>query len=170
MSRGINKAIIVGNVSQDPEVKYTAGGSAVASLSVATSEAWKDKQSGEAQERTEWHRIVFWGRLAEVVGEYVKKGSKVYIEGKLQTRKWTDRQGVERYTTEIVAGEMQMLDGGTKQADQGAYEPQRNNQQQERPSNQAAQNYSQQPARPNQPQRPQPPPPQMDSFDDDIPF
>lgn len=111
MARGVNKVILVGNVGQDPEVRYTAGGSAIANLSIATSEAWRDKQSGQMQERTEWHRVVFWARLAEIVGEYVKKGSKIYVEGRLQTRKWSDPQGVERYTTEIVASELQLLDG-----------------------------------------------------------
>ncbi|HEY6529102.1 MAG TPA: single-stranded DNA-binding protein [Cellvibrionaceae bacterium] len=111
MARGVNKVILVGNVGQDPEVRYTAGGSALASLSIATSDSWRDKQSGQMQERTEWHRVVFWARLAEIVGEYVKKGSKIYVEGRLQTRKWSDPQGVERYTTEIVASELQLLDG-----------------------------------------------------------
>lgn len=110
MSRGINKVIIVGNLGQDPETKYTAGGAAITNISVATSESWKDKQTGQTQEKTEWHRIVLFNRLAEVAGEYLKKGSKVYIEGKLQTRKWQDQGGIERYTTEIVANEMQMLD------------------------------------------------------------
>lgn len=121
MARGINKVIIVGNVGQDPEVRYTAGGAAIASVSIATSDSWRDKQTGQMQERTEWHRVVFWARLAEIVGEYVKKGSKIYIEGRLQTRKWSDPQGVERYTTEIVASEMQMLDGrGAGGPQQGA--------------------------------------------------
>ena len=109
MARGINKAIIVGNLGRDPEVRYTANGSAVANVTIATSESWKDKQSGERQERTEWHRVVFFGRLAEIAGEYLKKGAQVYIEGRLQTRKWEDKSGQERYTTEIVASEMQML-------------------------------------------------------------
>ena len=109
MARGINKAIIVGNLGRDPEVRYTANGSAVANITVATTESWKDKQSGERQEKTEWHRVVFFGRLAEVAGEYLKKGAQVYIEGRLQTRKWEDKSGQERYTTEIVANEMQML-------------------------------------------------------------
>ena len=116
MSKGINKAIIVGNLGQDPEVRYTQAGKAVTNISVATSESWKDKQSGEKQEKTEWHRIVFFDRLAEVAGEYLKKGSKVYVEGKLQTRKWQDQNGADRYTTEITAREMQMLD--SRQGDQ----------------------------------------------------
>lgn len=110
MSKGINKVIIVGNVGQEPEVRYPPNGNAVTSLSVATSETWKDKESGEAQEKTEWHKIVFYSRLAEIVGEYVHKGSKIYVEGKLQTRKWQDKDGNDRYTTEIIAKEMQMLD------------------------------------------------------------
>ena len=110
MARGINKVIIVGNLGADPEVRYMPSGAAVANISVATSEAWKDKQSGELQERTEWHRIALFNRLGEIAGEYLKKGSKVYIEGSLRTRKWQDKNGQDRYTTEIVANEMQMLD------------------------------------------------------------
>ncbi len=110
MARGINKVILIGNLGQDPEVRYTAGGSAVANVSIATSESWKDKQTGEQQERTEWHRVVFFTRLAEIVGEYLKKGSKVYVEGRLQTRKWQDQSGNDRYSTEVIANEMQMLD------------------------------------------------------------
>jgi len=111
MARGINKVILIGNLGADPEVRYTAGGSAVANVRLATTDAWKDKQSGEQQERTEWHRVVFFGRLAEIVNEYLRKGAQVYVEGRLQTRKWEDRDGNERYTTEIVANEMQMLGG-----------------------------------------------------------
>ncbi|MGY8813952.1 MAG: single-stranded DNA-binding protein [Gammaproteobacteria bacterium] len=109
MARGINKVILVGNLGNDPDVRYTAGGAAVSNISIATSETWKDKESGEKQEKTEWHRVVFFGRLAEIVAEYLKKGSQVYIEGRLQTRKWQDKEGADRYTTEIVANEMQML-------------------------------------------------------------
>ena len=109
MARGVNKAIIVGNLGRDPEVRYTANGNAISNITVATTESWKDKQSGERQEKTEWHRVVFFGRLAEIAGEYLKKGAQVYIEGRLQTRKWEDKSGQERYTTEIVASEMQML-------------------------------------------------------------
>jgi single-strand DNA-binding protein len=110
MARGVNKAIIVGNLGRDPEVRYTANGSAVADVTVATSESWKDKQSGERQERTEWHRVVFFGRLAEIAEEYLKKGSQVYIEGSIRTQKWQDKEsGQDRYTTEIVARDMQML-------------------------------------------------------------
>ena len=106
---GINKVIIVGNLGQDPEIKYTAGGAAVTTLNIATSDSWKDKDSGMDQERTEWHRVVLWRRLAEIAGEYLKKGSKVYIEGQLQTRKW-EQEGQTRYTTEIIARDMQFLD------------------------------------------------------------
>ena len=110
MARGVNKVILVGNVGVDPEVRYMPNGNAVTSLTLATSEAWKDKQTGEKQERTEWHRVVCFNRLGEIAGEYVRKGSKLYIEGSLRTRKWQDQQGQDRYTTEIVATELQMLD------------------------------------------------------------
>ncbi|WP_286264450.1 single-stranded DNA-binding protein [Thalassotalea atypica] len=109
-SRGINKVIIVGNIGQDPEVRFMPNGGAVANFTVATSETWKDKQSGEQKEKTEWHRIVMYQRLAEIAGEYLKKGSKVYLEGRLQTRKWQNQQGADQYTTEIIANDMQMLD------------------------------------------------------------
>ncbi|BDY06758.1 single-stranded DNA-binding protein [Ferrimonas sp. YFM] len=108
-SRGVNKVILVGNLGQDPEVRYMPNGNAVANITVATSETWKDQQ-GQQQERTEWHRVVMFRRLAEIAGEYLRKGSKVYLEGKLQTRKWQDNNGQDRYTTEVVAEEMQMLD------------------------------------------------------------
>lgn len=110
MSKDTNKAIIIGNLGNDPEVRHTAGGAAVANITVATSDSWKDKNTGEQQERTEWHRVVAFGRLAEIMGEYLREGSKVYIEGRIQTRKWTDNEGQDRYTTEIIANEMQMLD------------------------------------------------------------
>jgi len=109
MARGINKVILVGNLGKDPEVRYSPNGGAVTNITLATSESWKDKNTGEKQEKTEWHRVVFFGKLAEIAGEYLKKGSQVYIEGRLQTRKWQDKEGKDRYTTEIVAGEMQML-------------------------------------------------------------
>ena len=105
----VNKVILVGNLGRDPEVRYNPEGGAIANISIATTDTWKDKQSGEKQERTEWHRVVFFGKLAEIVGEYLKKGSPVYVEGRLQTRKWQDKEGQERYTTEIVADRMQML-------------------------------------------------------------
>ena len=111
MARGVNKAILVGNLGRDPEVRYSPSGAAVANVSIATTDTWKDKNTGEQQERTEWHRVVFFGRLAEIVGEYLKKGSQIYVEGRLQTRKWQDKDGNDRFTTEIVANDMQMLGG-----------------------------------------------------------
>jgi len=111
MARGINKVIIVGNVGGDPETRYMPSGSAVTNLTVATNESWKDKQTGEKKERTEWHRVAMFNRLAEIAAEYLRKGSQVYIEGKLRTRKWQDKDGQDRYTTEIIADEMQMLGG-----------------------------------------------------------
>lgn len=110
MARGVNKVILIGNLGNDPEVRYTPSGSAVANLSLATSETWRDKQSGELQDRTEWHRLVFFNRLAEIVGEYLRKGSKIYVEGTLRTRKWQDKSGMDRFTTEIITSEMHMLD------------------------------------------------------------
>ena len=109
-ARGVNKVILVGNLGNDPEIRYTQAGAAITNISVATSETWKDKQTGQPQERTEWHRVVFFNRLAEIAGEYLRKGSKVYLEGGLRTRKWQDKEGQDRYTTEIVGNEMQMLD------------------------------------------------------------
>ncbi|KTD62574.1 single-stranded DNA-binding protein [Legionella spiritensis] len=121
MARGINKVILIGNVGVDPDVRYMPNGNAVTTLSIATSETWKDKQTGDRQERTEWHRVVCFNRLGEIAGEYVRKGSKLYIEGSLRTRKWQDQQGQDRYTTEIVANDIQMLDGkGTASA--GGYD------------------------------------------------
>ena len=111
MARGINKVILVGNLGADPETRYTANGGAITSIRIATSESWKDKQTGEQQERTEWHRVKFFGRLAEIAGEYLKKGRQVYVEGSLRTDKYTDKDGVERYSTDIIANEMQMLGG-----------------------------------------------------------
>lgn len=110
MARGVNKVILIGNLGQDPEVKYMPNGNAVANITVATSESWKDKNTGEQVDKTEWHRVVFFRRLAEIVGEYLKKGSKIYVEGKLQTRKWQDKNGTDHWTTEVIASEMQMLD------------------------------------------------------------
>lgn len=119
-SRGVNKVILIGNLGQDPETRYAPSGDAVTSVSLATSDTWKDKQTGQPQERTEWHRVVFFKKLAEVVGEYLRKGSKVYVEGSLRTRKWKGQDGQEKYTTEIIATEMQMLDsagqGGQRNA------------------------------------------------------
>lgn len=114
MARGINKVILVGNLGQDPETRYLPSGGAVTNVTLATSESWKDKQTGQPQERTEWHRVVFFNRLGEIAGQYLKKGSKVYVEGSLRTRMW-EKDGVKRYTTEIVASEMQMLDSQNNQ-------------------------------------------------------
>ncbi|CCQ10406.1 Single-stranded DNA-binding protein [Pseudoalteromonas luteoviolacea B = ATCC 29581] len=124
MARGVNKVILVGNLGQDPEVRYMPNGNGVANISIATTDSWKDKNTGQLQERTEWHRVVLFGKLAEVAGEYLRKGSQVYIEGRLQTRKWTDQGGQERYTTEIVVdmgGQMQML-GGRTEGQSGGYQ------------------------------------------------
>ncbi|GAB5413288.1 MAG: single-stranded DNA-binding protein [Congregibacter sp.] len=123
-SRGVNKVILVGNLGNDPETRFMPSGGSVTNISLATSESWKDKQTGQPQERTEWHRVVFFNRLAEIAGEYLKKGSKVYVEGSLRTRKWQDQSGNDKYTTEIVASEMQMLDsrGGSGGYDQGGYD------------------------------------------------
>lgn len=112
--KGINKAIILGNIGADPETRYTANSAAITTIKVATSEAWTDKQTGQKQERTEWHRVKFFGKLAEIAGEYLKKGRQVYIEGAIRTEKYTDKEGIERYATDIIASEMQMLGGGTE--------------------------------------------------------
>lgn len=120
MAKGINKVILVGHLGQDPEVRYTQSGSAIANVSIATTESWTDKQSGQRQDRTEWHRVVFFNRLGEIVGEYLRKGSQVYVEGSLRTRKWQDQAGQDRYTTEIVASEMQMLGSRGDNAGGGA--------------------------------------------------
>lgn len=132
-TRGVNKVILIGNLGRDPEARYTAGGTAVTNVSIATSDTWRDKQSGEMQERTEWHRVVFWQRLAEVVAEYLAKGSKIYIEGRLQTRKWQDQGGQDRYTTEIVANQMQMLDSRAGNGNQGQSHGQQQRSQQGQP-------------------------------------
>jgi len=158
MARGINKVILIGNLGNDPEVKYMPNGDAVANITVATSESWKDKTTGQQVDRTEWHRVVFFRRLAEIVGEYLKKGSKVYIEGKLQTKKWQAQDGQDRYTTEIVAHEMQMLD--SKGGGSSNFQPSAT------PAN----------AQQQQPQQQKSSAPQMTTanaggdFDDDIPF
>ena len=155
-SRGINKVILVGNVGQDPETRYMPNGNAVTNISIATSETWKDKNTGEQQERTEWHRVTFYQRLAEIVAEYVKKGSKLYVEGRLQTRSW-EQDGVKKYATDIIANEMQMLDSRGSSGDNYAPSP---NQSQSAPS-----------APPPKNETPtQQAPADMDSFDDDIPF
>ncbi len=156
MARGINKVILIGNLGADPETRYTPSGSAVTNIRVATSESWKDRQSGERQERTEWHQVVLWNRLGEVAGEYLRKGAKVYIEGSLRTRKWQGQDGQDRYTTEIVAADMQMLDSrGGAAPDTGGYD---------RADAPRA-------ARQPQPQTNQPAPGgEYEDFDDDIPF
>jgi single-strand DNA-binding protein len=146
MARGINKVILVGNCGKDPETRYMPSGGAVTKISIATSDAWKDKQTGEQKERTEWHNVVFFGRLGEIAGEYLRKGSQVYVEGSLRTNKWQDKSGNDRYTTEIVASEMQML-GGRPSGDSYA------------PSQESAAS------------RPEPAAAMVeDGFDDDIPF
>ena len=122
MARGVNKVILVGNLGQKPEMRYTQTNTAVATLSIATSESWKDKDSGEQREKTEWHRVVFFGKLAEIAEQYLDKGSQLYVEGKLQTRKWQDKEGNDRYTTEILGNEMNMLGGWQSSADGGAYD------------------------------------------------
>ena len=164
--RGVNKVILVGNLGQDPDARYLPSGGAVTNVSIATSESWKDKQTGDPVERTEWHRVVFFNRLAEIAGEYLKKGSKVYVEGRLQTRKWQDQGGQDRYTTEIVANEMQMLDsrgsgmgggnyaGGGQPAFSG---PQGGGGNAPAPASNSGASQAQ-------------PAPSFDDFDDDIPF
>ncbi len=161
MARGINKVILVGNVGVDPDVRHLPNGNAVTTLSIATSESWKDKQTGEKQERTEWHRVVCFNRLGEIAGEYVRKGSKLYVEGSLRTRKWQDQQGQDRYTTEIIAADIQMLDsrgqGGSysNEGDQSA-PPQHHAQQASAATKpQASQNNAQE---------------AFEELDDDIPF
>jgi len=155
MARGINKVILVGNVGVDPDVRYLPNGNAVTTLSIATSETWKDKSTGDKQERTEWHRVVCFNRLGEIAGEYVRKGSKLYVEGSLRTRKWQDQQGQDKYTTEIIANDIQMLDskGGSSNYEnmpqtQAAPMQQNANKQQPAPAAQDA----------------------FDELDDDIPF
>ena len=167
MARGVNKVIIVGNCGSDPEIKYMPNGGAVANITVATSESWKDKNTGQQQEKTEWHRVVFYGRLAEIVGQYVKRGSKIYLEGSLQTSSW-EKDGIKRYSTDIKASVMQMLD--SKGDNQGGQQQQ---QQQQRPQQQQQQGQvfqQQQYPQQQQQQYPQQPVPQVDDFDDDVPF
>ena len=158
MSRGINKVILIGNLGQDPEVRYTQSGDAIANVSLATSETWKDKNTGEPQERTEWHRVVFFGKVAEIVKDYLHKGSKIYVEGQLRTRKWQDKDGQDRYTTEVIVsmgGTLQMLDS---RPDGGASTSQGQG------SGRSAQ--AQAPTANGHGRQPPEPPP----FDDDIPF
>ena len=176
MARGVNKVILIGNLGADPETRFMPSGGAVTNVRLATSESWKDKQSGQMQERTEWHRVVFFNKLGEIAGEYLKKGSKVYIEGSIRTRKWQGQDGQDRYTTEIVANDMQMLDGRgdggggqgggyASQGNQGGYQNQNQNE-----------NYGGGSAAPQQNQNPGQGQNQggfsgpADDFDDDIPF
>ncbi|WP_257265302.1 single-stranded DNA-binding protein [Endozoicomonas sp. ONNA2] len=185
MARGVNKVILIGNLGNDPEVRFTPNGSAVANLSLATSESWKDRNTGQQQEKTEWHRIVIFGKLAEIAQQYLRKGSKVYIEGKLQTRKWQGQDGQDRYTTEIVVDQLQMLDGRQESAmgaPMGGGYPQQAPQQQTYAPQQQQQYGSPQPSPQPSPQQqpaqsqqqqsaPQPQPAGgFDDFDDDIPF
>lgn len=161
----VNKAILIGNLGKDPDVRYSPDGSAITNITIATTEAWKDKQGGK-QEKTEWHRVAFFGKLAEIAGEYLKKGSQVYIEGRIQTRKWTDKEGQDRYTTEIVADKMQMLgsrSGGFEVMDDSG-EPQ---QQQPRRAAPAQQNRGQGGGQSQPPSRGSS---GFDDFEDDIPF
>ncbi len=148
MARGINKVILIGHVGQDPETRYMPSGSAVTNLRLATTEQWKDRESGEQQERTEWHNVAMFGRLAEIAAEYLRKGSQVYIEGRLRTRKWQDRDGNDRWTTEIVANEMQMLGGRPGSGAPASREPRESRESRE-PQGAAA---------------------PVEDFDDDIPF
>lgn len=168
MARGINKVILIGNLGGDPEVRYMPSGNAVTNVTLATSETWKDKQTGQPQERTEWHRVVFFNRLAEIAGEYLRKGSKVYVEGSLRTRKWQDQSGQDRYTTEIVASEMQMLDGRSGDAGGYAQPDSMGYGQPQQPARQPQRQAAPQQAPQQAPQSS--PAPDMDPFDDDIPF
>ncbi len=163
MARGVNKVILVGNLGRDPEVRYTPSGSAVANVTIATSDQWKDKQTGEQQERTEWHRVVFFNRLAEVVAEYVKKGQQIYVEGRIQTRKWQDQSGQDRYTTEIVANEMQMLGGRSGGGGGSGFGQDMDQSQPAQQSGGAASKSDDQKKEPGQGGA-------YDDFDDDIPF
>ena len=178
--KGINKVILVGTLGKDPEVKYMPSGKAVANIGIATSMQWKDQQ-GQKQEKTEWHQVVFFDRLGEIVGEYLKKGSKVYVEGRLQTRKWQDQSGNDRYSTEVVANEMQMLDS----RDQSSGQQSQGNNQTQRPQQRQAQNQqqgyqsqannqtrqnNQSPQQSNQPQNQSQGAGTYDNFEDEIPF
>jgi len=165
MARGVNKVILIGNLGKDPEIRYMPSGGAVANVGLATSDSWKDKQTGESQERTEWHNLVFYGRLAEILGEYCKKGSKIYVEGRLQTRKWQDKEtGQDRYMTEINVREMQMLDGrgvGVEMPDSGMGAP---------PPSSGGSSGGGRSSAPSRSNAPAAAPAQMDNLDDDIPF
>lgn len=154
MARGVNKVILIGNLGAEPEVRYTPSGTAVANITVATSTSWRDKQSGDMVDRTEWHRVVFFGRLAEIVGEYLHKGSKIYLEGSLRTRKWQDKSGTDRYTTEIVASEMHMLDSRGRGQGESSGDYQKSSSQYNNNENHGNAHASS----------------AADNFDDDIPF
>ena len=153
MARGVNKVTLIGNLGNDPEVRYGASGNAVANVSLATTESWRDKDSGEQQEKTEWHRVVFFGKLAEIVAEYLKKGRQIYVEGRLQTNKWQDKEGNDRYTTQIVANEMQMLGSRDDNSSNQGYPPPASD---ETPAKEKKQSASVESP--------------MDDIDDDIPF
>jgi single-strand DNA-binding protein len=153
-SRGLNKVMLIGHLGKDPDVRYMPSGNAVANVTLATNESWKDKQTGENQERTEWHNVAFYGKLAEIAGEYLRKGRQVYVEGSLRTRKWQDKNGQDRYTTEIIANDMQMLGG--RDGGSASFEPREPRQQpSQEPPAAGAQQQS---------------PPSDNDFDDDIPF
>ena len=163
MARGVNKVILIGNVGGDPETRYMPNGNAVTNITLATTDSWKDKQTGQLQERTEWHRVVLFGKVAEIAGEYLRKGSQCYIEGRLQTREW-EKDGVKRYTTEIVVdmnGTMLLLGGRGGSPDDAPRQPRPQREPQQAPRQQA---------QPQQPAARQQPAPDYDSFDDDIPF
>ncbi|UNM95901.1 single-stranded DNA-binding protein [Ignatzschineria rhizosphaerae] len=157
MARGVNKVTILGFLGNDPDVRYTASGSAVATISIATSESWKDRNTGQQQERTEWHRVVFFGRLAEIAGQYLKKGSQVYVEGSLRTNKYTDKNGIERYSTDVNANDLQMLGGGNNNQSNFDQRPQNNQRQGFNQQNRATNNFDANTA-------------DFDSFSEDIPF
>ena len=159
MARGVNKVILLGNLGADPETRYTASGSAVTNIRLATTDSWRDRQSGEQQERTEWHRIVFFGRLAEIAAEYLRKGRQCYVEGRIQTRKWQGQDGQDRYTTEIVASDLQLLGG--RSGDGGGPPPQRREED-------SGSSWSADRSTGSAPAAPRGGPP--DDFDDDIPF
>lgn len=165
MARGVNKVILVGNLGQDPQIKYLPSGSPVVNLSLATSESWKDKNTGQVQDRTEWHRLVIFGRLAEIAAQYLKKGSQIYVEGKLQTRKWQGQDGQDRYTTEINVNEMQMLgsaggSGGMSSQSGGEFDQTPNYNEAPRSAPQQSAGFAGEPASQSN----------SSDFDDDIPF
>lgn len=181
MARGVNKVVAIGNLGQDPDIRFLPSGNPVANFSIAVSESWTDKNTGQKQERTEWIRCVAFNKLAEIIQQYVHKGSKVYVEGKLQTRKWQAQDGTDRYSTEVVINDFAMLDsrnGGQQQGQQGGYQPQQSAQQNQQRSQQAQQPQQYQPQQPNQYAQqsggttaPQHGAPQgFDDFDDEIPF